>query len=241
MNERTTGGLMTGTELEDYVAAVTARLGAIPDRDETLEELRSHLEEVRAEHTGVALRDVLGEPAAYADELRAAAGLPPYEPQRAGAAAWFAARAAGARRHAPHFLMDLRAFWWGVRGLALGVFVYALIPAVQKAFEYNEYAGMWSHWLSPDEVFTVVATTLGSALATTVLVLLLVVGVLLSIWAGGVLARGAGPRWVSTVVGALGVLLGVWFLNLLWVALTSGVSERLTQLLNDGSFPGPPF
>ncbi len=241
MNERTTGGLMTGTELEDYVAAVTARLGAIPDRDETLEELRSHLEEVRAEHTGVALRDVLGEPAAYADELRAAAGLPPYEPQRAGAAAWFAARAAGARRHAPHFLMDLRAFWWGVRGLALGVFVYALIPAVRQAFEYNEYAGMWSHWLSPDEVFSVVATTLGSAFATTVLVLLLVVGVLLSIWAGGVLARGAGPRWVSTVVGALGVLLGVWFLNLLWVALTSGVSERLTQLLNDGSFPGPPF
>jgi hypothetical protein len=241
MNERTTGGLMTGTELEDYVAAVTARLGAIPDRDETLEELRSHLEEVRAEHTGVALRDVLGEPAAYADELRAAAGLPPYEPQRAGAAAWFAARAAGARRHAPHLLMDLRAFWWGVRGLALGVFVYALIPAVRQAFEYNEYAGMWSHWLSPDEVFSVVATTLGSAPATTVLVLLVVMGVVLSIWLGGALARGVGPRWVSTVVGALGVLLGVWFLNLLWVLLTSGVSERLGQLLNDGSWPGPPF
>ena len=71
MSERTAGGLVD-RELEGYVEAVTARLGAIPDRDETVEELRAHLEEVRAEHTGVALRDVLGEPAAYADELRAA-------------------------------------------------------------------------------------------------------------------------------------------------------------------------
>ena len=31
-------------ELEGYVDAVTARLGAIPDRDETVEELRAHLE-----------------------------------------------------------------------------------------------------------------------------------------------------------------------------------------------------
>ena len=241
MNERTTGGLMTGTELEDYVAAVTARLGAIPDRDETLEELRSHLEEVRAEHTGVALRDVLGEPAAYADELRAAAGLPPYEPQRAGAAAWFAARAAGARRHAPHFLMDLRAFWWGVRGLALGVLVYALIPAVQFAVANNEYAGMWSYLLSPDHVFTVIASSWGSAYAMTVMVLLLLLGVLVSVWVGGALARGRGPRWLASTVGVAGVVLGIWFVGVLWALVTSAVWERLDQVMSDGSFPSAPF
>ena len=70
MSERTAGGLVD-RELEGYVEAVTARLGAIPDRDETVEELRAHLEEVRAEHTGVALRDVLGEAEARVERVLA--------------------------------------------------------------------------------------------------------------------------------------------------------------------------
>lgn len=241
MTDRSTGGLMADHEVERYAAQVTERLGSIPDRDETIDELREHLREVSAEHTGVALRDVLGEPAAYADELRAAAGLPPYEPERRGLGASFAALGRGARAHAPAFLHDLRAFWWGVRGLALGLFVFALIPAVRFAFENNEYAGMWSYLLSPDHVFTVVATSWGYAVAMVVLVLLLLVGVVVSVGIGGSLARGAGPRWLASVLGVAGVLLGVWFAGVLWALVTSGVFFRLDELMRDGSFPSPPF
>lgn len=242
MSDRTNGGLMTDTELEGYVDAVTARLGAIPDREETIEELRSHLEEVRAEHTGVALRDLLGEPSAYADELRAAAGLPPYEPQRSGPGAWFASAGAGVRRHAPRFLQDLRAFWWGVRGLALGLLAFALIPAVRTGLANNDVTGIVSYYLSPDHVFEVVVSTWGYAYGLSILVLLLVVGVVVSVWVGGVLARGAGPRWLSTLVGGLGVLLGVWFAFVLWALVTTAVFARLDEMLTSGSFPSPaPF
>jgi len=244
MSERTTGGLMTDTELEAYVGAVTARLGAIPDRDETVEELRAHLEEVRAEHTGVALRDVLGEPAAYADELRAAAGLPPYSPERQGFSAWLASCGAGVRRHAPRFLLDLRAFWWGVRGLALGLLVFALIPAVRVGLDQNDITGIVSYYLSPDYVFSLVAWNLGYAFGTTMLVLFMIAGVAVSVWIGGVQARGAGPRWLATFVGILGVLLGVWFVDVLWILFTSGVSYRLDEMLRpDAGFmpPRAPF
>lgn len=236
MSERTAGGLVD-RELEGYVEAVTARLGAIPDRDETVEELRAHLEEVRAEHTGVALRDVLGEPAVYADELRAAAGLPPYSPQRQGFSAWLAVRAASAKRHLPRFLMDLRAFWWGVRGLALGLLAFALIPAVRLGVAENDYTAIVSYYLSPDYVFDLVAWTWSYAFGVTTLVVFLVVGVIVSVWVGGLLARGAGPRWVTTLVGILGVLLGVWFAFVLWALLTTGVNARVEEMLSSGSMP----
>ena len=231
MNERTTGGLMTDSELEGYVGAVTARLGAIPDRDETLEELRSHLEEVRAEHTGVALRDVLGEPAAYADELRAAAGLPPYEPERRGFAAWVAERGAGVRRHAPRFLRDLRAFWWGFRGIGLGLMVYVLWYSVPVAFGENEYFGLWRYLLSAQNAIDTVVRYWGWADHTALLAVLLVLGVLVSIWVGGLLARGTGPRWLATLVGVVGVLLGLYAATVLWTFLGEGVNSLLMQQL----------
>lgn len=227
MNERTAGGLMTDTELEGYVDAVTARLGAIPDRDETVEELRAHLEEVRAEHTGVALCDVLGEPAAYADELRAAAGLPPYSPQRHGFSAWLAGVGAGIRHHAPRFLMDLRAFWWGIRGLALGLFVFVVWQGMAEAIEMNAYFGEWRGRLTPDASFRAVIVAWGTAEKMSLLVVLLLLGVIVSVWLGGRQARGAGPRWLATLVGVVGVLLGLWLASICWLVLTDAVFAEI--------------
>lgn len=240
MTEYAAGGLVSDRALERYIEAVTERLGEIPDRDDAVDELRAHLGEVRAEHAGMALRDVLGEPEVYADELRAAAGLPPYSPRRTGPAARFSSFVGAMKRHAPVFLMDLRAFWWGVRGLALGLFVFAVIPAVRFAVSENEYFGMWGYSMSPRHVFSVVASAWGSAPHMTVLATLLLVGVALSVWLGGVLSRGAGTRWLSTLVGVVGVLLGVWFAGVLWALVTAGVGAQLDEFIQNG-FPPSPF
>lgn len=64
-------------EVADYVARVRTALADLPPaaRDELLEDLPEHLAEVAAEGEGP-LADRLGPPAAYAEELRAAAGTP---------------------------------------------------------------------------------------------------------------------------------------------------------------------
>jgi hypothetical protein len=228
--------------VERYVAAVAARLGPIPAREQALEELRGHLSEVREENPGIDMREILGDPAAYADELRGAAGFLPYAQPRQGASDWISGTAAAVRAHAPHLAHDLRAFWWGVRGLALGLFVFALIPAVRNALSQQDIAGLWSYYLSPDYVFGLVASTWGYAFGMTVLVALLSLGVLVSVWAGGALARGAGPRWVATVIGVTGVLLGVWLAGFLWALVTTAVFARLDVLIQQGGAgisPGP--
>ena len=46
-----------------------------------------------------------------------------------------------------------------------------------------------------------------------------------------------GPRWVTTLVGGLGVLLGVWFAFVLWALLTTGVNARVEEMLSSGSMP----
>lgn len=64
-------------EVAHYVARVRTALADLPPaaRDELLEDLPEHLAEVAAEGEGP-LADRLGPPAAYAAELRAAAGTP---------------------------------------------------------------------------------------------------------------------------------------------------------------------
>jgi hypothetical protein len=64
-------------EVADYVAQVRTALADLPPavRDELLDDLPEHLAEVAAEGEG-SLTERLGPPAAYAAELRAAAGAP---------------------------------------------------------------------------------------------------------------------------------------------------------------------
>ena len=68
----------SAAEIEEYCAAVRSVLDDLPleVRDDLLDDLPDHLREVLAEGEG-SLRERLGEPMAYAAELRAAAGLPP--------------------------------------------------------------------------------------------------------------------------------------------------------------------
>ncbi len=67
---------LTTAEIEDYYQRVRGFLADLDAtvRDDLLEDLPDHLAEVAAEGTG-SLTDRLGEPEAYAAELRAAAGL----------------------------------------------------------------------------------------------------------------------------------------------------------------------
>ncbi|MFI6328763.1 HAAS signaling domain-containing protein [Micromonospora chersina] len=123
---------VTGQEITDYVDRVRAALADLPPavRDELTEDLPEHLAEVAAETDGT-LVDRLGEPEAYAAELRAAAGAeagagPGRRVRRLAAAQ---ARA-GAQLRAldtqlgpllgqssvSEFLRPLRPAWWLLRG-----------------------------------------------------------------------------------------------------------------------------
>lgn len=131
----------TQMEISRYVEQVRAALADLPApvRDELLEDLPEHLAEVLAEGEG-SLVDRLGEPAAYAAELRASAALdtPAAAPglgQRAGAA-WQRTRDRLHRvdrrvgpmlgyQTASEFLRLLRPGWWVLRGyLAAMLFAY---------------------------------------------------------------------------------------------------------------------
>jgi HAAS domain-containing protein len=67
---------VAGADVRRYIEAVRTHLGYLPaeDRDELLEDLEEHLLEVAAEADG-SLEQRLGPAAAYAEELRASAGL----------------------------------------------------------------------------------------------------------------------------------------------------------------------
>lgn len=120
-------------EVRDYVARVRAALADLPveDVEEFTTGMEADLAERLAEPEEGTLRDRLGDPDAYAAELRAAAGLPPrvvaVEPRTSAgeriSVRWvrFSDQVLGA---AP-WLSDLRPVWWFVRGFAL-----AALPAV---------------------------------------------------------------------------------------------------------------
>ena len=124
-------------EIERYYDEVRAALADLPAdaRDELLEDLPDHLAEVAAEAASDgngSLRERLGEPAGYAEELRAAAGFEPSKdrtapaiPVLARAGEWLTVRWRGADRRIgaavgyPR-LADLaraaRPGWWLLRG-----------------------------------------------------------------------------------------------------------------------------
>ncbi|SCL19291.1 Uncharacterized membrane protein [Micromonospora rhizosphaerae] len=130
---------VTGQEIADYVDRVRAALADLPPavRDELTEDLPEHLAEVAAEADG-SLVDRLGEPEAYAAELRAAAGADAPAGNRRLAAARVRL---GARLRAldtrlgpllgyastTDFLRLLRPAWWVLRGWLAALLVSAAL------------------------------------------------------------------------------------------------------------------
>jgi hypothetical protein len=131
------------TELDEYVAAVGAALADLPDtaRTELLEDLASHLREY--DRNAGSLRDQLGDPVAYATELRASAGFAtPAEPRDGARPTWLERRSAelvGAVTTHPwwratvEFLPELRPAWWVARAWAVVAVLSgdaSLVPAL---------------------------------------------------------------------------------------------------------------
>lgn len=113
---------------DDYLDRVRLALGDLPaaDRDDLLEDLQGHLEELRAEDPSLDLLRRLGDPTEYALELRLAAGLPQGEhplvrPTVGERLAGGRAAAAARVRTLPlgaatlDLLIQLRPAWWLVR------------------------------------------------------------------------------------------------------------------------------
>ncbi|MFU8870617.1 HAAS signaling domain-containing protein [Micromonospora sp. SL4-19] len=134
---------VTEQEITDYVDRVRAALADLPPdvRDELTEELPEHLAEVAAETDG-ALVDRLGEPEAYAAELRAAAGADgrvdrsSLDNRLAAVRARLAVRLRRVDNRlgpllgygtASEFLRPLRPAWWLVRGWLVALLVSAVL------------------------------------------------------------------------------------------------------------------
>jgi hypothetical protein len=188
-------------DITAYVGAVRGSLADLPDatRDELLEDLPEHLAEVKADGTG-SLTDRLGTPEAYAAELRATAGFvggfpDPPEDRFADLRAT-ASRVAhdldgrfgplfGYER-ASQFLVLLRPAWWVLRGYLAAMAVAALLDDSGQP-----------HGLLP---------RIGGS--EVVAVLLLVAGILGSIWLGRRTTRGLQP-WPRYALLAGTVFLGI--------------------------------
>lgn len=129
--------ITTAPAVHDFASAVRAALSDLPDDDvdDLTEGLEADLSE-RLDDTGAEL----GDPLAYAEELRTAAGLPPRETQQRGS--WLSQ--AGVGLHSLRgaisrtirstavgsavldFFISLRPVWWVLRGVGL----YAVVKTV---------------------------------------------------------------------------------------------------------------
>lgn len=129
-----TGATSVGrqAEVREYAAAVRAALTDVPAErcEELLEDLEDHLAEVAADGEAP-LEFRLGQPRHYADELRAAAGLPTApvaEQDQVGLTELVdRARAWEPVRQVEAFLPELRPAWWVVRA-------WAAVTAVDVVF-----------------------------------------------------------------------------------------------------------
>ncbi|PKW27445.1 hypothetical protein ATL31_2288 [Phycicoccus duodecadis] len=123
-------------DVRAYIGAVRAWLADLPA--EEVEDLTLGMEAdlaERAAENGGRLGELLGDPEAYAAELRAAAGLPPRAVPEAGPAShgFWARSVDDARRETTlrleqwPWLRDLRPVWWLARGWVLGWAVAAVL------------------------------------------------------------------------------------------------------------------
>jgi hypothetical protein len=145
-----------GGEVARYATAVRAAFADLPGpgRELLLEDLEDHLQEVATE-AGGPLEERLGQPEAYAAELRASAGLPAAGPRPTGprparprlresrvarraAGLWAAALAHPAGRAVVGLLPELRPAWWVLRGYlavqAMAVAASVLFAGVGLSF-----------------------------------------------------------------------------------------------------------
>ncbi|GAA1031275.1 hypothetical protein GCM10009557_26050 [Virgisporangium ochraceum] len=144
-------------EIDRYFAGVSAALADLPEqvRQELLEDLPDHLAEIAADDP-VSLDDRLGPPAAYAAELRAAAGLDVTAPKRR--ASRLDAAMAALRPHLRtfdeqvgqligydslvEFLVQLRPAWWVLRGYLVALVVLNLFMGGAGIVPHDGAAGM---------------------------------------------------------------------------------------------------
>lgn len=193
----------TSADAQAYLAAVRAELAdlAEPDRYELLEDLAMHLAAIEEERDERPLQVRLGPAAAYAEELRVAAGLPPRPRSDHGVAGQLRSIALRTRqtrwlREATAFVPQLLPAWWVARGYLL-----VLLPALVRVTSARD--------------FPVPAPAGSHALG----LLLVAVAVVLSVLIG----RRRLPRLVVPLVLVVDVVLAVVALDVL-----ASAPERLT-------------
>ncbi|PZS18885.1 MAG: hypothetical protein DLM57_05135 [Pseudonocardiales bacterium] len=226
---------MTSTsslEVEQYCDAVRAALVDLPGElgDDLLDDLPYHLTEVLAEGEG-SLRERLGEPTVYAEELRAAAGLEPVAADFAAGGARtgladiaarvtdFAGRVdvrVGSLVGYPRLVDLLRALrpgWWVLRGWIIALFTCGV-------HDRSSWNG-----LTP---------SLGSSALAGFCIT--VVAVAASVWFGGRSPRFT--RWPRRAIAVGNAVIAVWALT----ALASGGGATTTYYVDPaaGSY-SPPF
>lgn len=148
MNETT---LTAAERIRAFADAVRDQLADLPSEeiDDLVEGLVGDLTDQAADHDGAI---DLGDPAAYAEELRSAAGLPERGPVAATTTPWHERIAAAAGRAAGRIrtsafgawlldlLVALRPVWWVLRGLVLAGLV--LLPAGLGPRTLSGYSGV---------------------------------------------------------------------------------------------------
>jgi hypothetical protein len=155
-------------QAQDYLAAVEHELADLPaeDRSALLEDLALHLEALTAEDDDRPVAVRLGPAAAYAAELRSAAGLPargsvarPATPGLRERLDAVLAPTALAVREVRRLLGELRPAWWVLRGYLL-----VAVPCLLEGDRVRDFpvpAPLDSHLLG---VLLVVAAVTGSVL-----------------------------------------------------------------------------
>ena len=210
----------TTHQAQDYLAAVGHELTDLPaeDRSALLEDLALHLEALATEDDDRPIPVRLGPPAAYAADLRSAAGLPARAsgslPAVAGLRKWLDHAAPAARRVAPvaratrHLLVELRPAWWVLRGYLL-----VLVPSLLERDGVRDFP---------------VPAPMDSPLLGVLLVLVAVAGSV-------ALGRRKLPRALDAVVALGGVVLVLVAFEV-WDDASSG---GMTRSYASSAWPAP--